>query len=56
MRGSELAGDADGAGGAGGASGGGGCVSNKLNINAQEFTMTSNTRATPPAEALNSNR
>ncbi|XP_017858966.1 PREDICTED: uncharacterized protein LOC108611042 isoform X1 [Drosophila arizonae] len=55
----DLAGDggANGAGGGvGGGSGSGAGVSNKLNINAQEFTMTTNSRATPPAEALNNNR
>ncbi|XP_032592457.1 uncharacterized protein LOC6562425 isoform X1 [Drosophila grimshawi] len=61
VRGCDLAlgGDgADGVGDVGGGGGGvcGGGVSNKLNINAQEFTMTSNSRATPPSEALNSNR
>ncbi|KAH8411994.1 hypothetical protein KR222_006169 [Zaprionus bogoriensis] len=36
-----------------GAGTGVGGVANKLNINAQEFTMSHNSRATPPAETLN---
>lgn len=55
----DLAGDGGANGAGGGVGGGGGSgagVSNKLNINAQEFTMTTNSRATPPAEALNNNR